>query len=26
VLQYDLIEELKGWLEHLPALRAQALS
>lgn len=26
VLQYDLIEELKGWRDHLPALREQALS
>jgi hypothetical protein len=26
VLQYDLMEELKGWRAHLPALREQALS
>lgn len=26
VLQYDLVEELKGWRDHLPVLRTQALS
>lgn len=26
VLQYDLVEEIKGWRDHLPALRTQALS
>lgn len=26
VLQYDLVEELKGWRVHLPILRDQALS